>query len=114
MLDALMLPAITSLLALQDLDTRAEDARRRLADAPVRIDALDAKFDAKLDATAAQYPHGSVGHEQWAADDCWCILAPFATAGPLSWRIGGSKADGTTGYYGELPGAFGSLELSDA
>ncbi len=39
-----MLPAITSLLALQDLDTRAEEARRRLADAPVRIDALDAKL----------------------------------------------------------------------
>lgn len=39
-----MLPAITSLLALQDLETRAEDARRRLADAPVRISALDAKL----------------------------------------------------------------------
>lgn len=39
-----MLPAITSLLALQDLETRAEDARKRLADAPVRIDALDAKL----------------------------------------------------------------------
>lgn len=37
-----MLPAITSLLALQDLETRAEDARKRLADAPVRISALDA------------------------------------------------------------------------
>ncbi len=50
MLDALMLPAITSLLALQDLDTRAEDARRRLADAPLRIGALDAKL---ADATQA-------------------------------------------------------------
>ncbi len=39
-----MLPAITSLLALQDLETRAEDARRRLADAPVKIVALDAKL----------------------------------------------------------------------
>jgi len=39
-----MLPAITSLLALQDLETRAEDARKRLADAPVRIGALDAKL----------------------------------------------------------------------
>jgi uncharacterized protein len=39
-----MLPAITSLLALQDLETRAEDARKRLADAPARIDALDAKL----------------------------------------------------------------------
>lgn len=45
-----MLPAITSLLALQDLETRAEDARRRLADAPVRISALDAKL---ADATQA-------------------------------------------------------------
>ena len=45
-----MLPAITSLLALQDLETRAEDARKRLADAPVRIDALDAKL---ADATQA-------------------------------------------------------------
>ena len=39
-----MLPALTSLLALQDLETRAEDARRRLADAPVRIGALDARL----------------------------------------------------------------------
>ena len=39
-----MLPAITSLLALQDLETRAEDARRRLTDAPVRIGALDVKL----------------------------------------------------------------------
>ena len=45
-----MLPALTSLLALQDLDTRAEDARRRLTDAPVRIAALDAKL---ADATEA-------------------------------------------------------------
>jgi len=45
-----MLPAITSLLALQDLETRAEDARRRLADAPVRISALEAKL---ADATQA-------------------------------------------------------------
>ncbi len=45
-----MLPAITSLLALQDLETRAEDARRRLADAPVSISALDAKL---ADATQA-------------------------------------------------------------
>jgi len=39
-----MLPAITSLLALQDLETRAEDARKRLADAPVRVAALDAQL----------------------------------------------------------------------
>ena len=45
-----MLPAITSLLALQDLETRAEDARRRLADAPVKIGALDARL---ADATQA-------------------------------------------------------------
>ncbi len=37
-----MLPALTALIALQDLDTRAEAARRRLADAPVRLAALDA------------------------------------------------------------------------
>lgn len=45
-----MLPALTSLLALQDLETRAEDARRRVADAPLRIAALDAKL---ADATSA-------------------------------------------------------------
>ena len=38
----LMLPALTALIALQDLDTRAEAARRRLADAPVKVAALDA------------------------------------------------------------------------
>jgi len=37
-----MLPALDALIALQDLDTRAEAARRRLADAPVRVAALDA------------------------------------------------------------------------
>ena len=37
-----MLPALDALIALQDLDTRAEAARRRLADAPIRIAALDA------------------------------------------------------------------------
>jgi predicted nucleic acid-binding Zn-ribbon protein len=37
-----MLPALTALIALQELDTRAETARRRLADAPVRVAALDA------------------------------------------------------------------------
>jgi len=37
-----MLPAMTALIALQDLDTRAEAARRRLADAPVKVAALDA------------------------------------------------------------------------
>ncbi len=48
-----MLPAITSLLALQDLETRAEDARRRLADAPVRVTALDAKLAAATQALEA-------------------------------------------------------------
>jgi len=36
-----MLPALTSLIALQDVAARAEDARRRIADAPGRIAALD-------------------------------------------------------------------------
>lgn len=39
-----MLPALTSLLALQDVESRAEDARRRVADAPVRLAALDAQL----------------------------------------------------------------------
>lgn len=37
-----MLPALDALIALQDLDTRAEAARRRLAEAPVKVAALDA------------------------------------------------------------------------
>lgn len=45
-----MLPALTALLALQDLETRAEDARRRIADAPVRIGALDARLAGAADA----------------------------------------------------------------
>jgi predicted nucleic acid-binding Zn-ribbon protein len=36
-----MLPALTSLLALQDVETRADDARRRIAEAPARVQALD-------------------------------------------------------------------------
>ena len=39
-----MLPALTTLVALQDVETRAEDARRRVADAPARIAALDAQL----------------------------------------------------------------------
>ncbi len=39
-----MLPALTALIALQDVETRAEDARRRVADAPGRIAALDAQL----------------------------------------------------------------------
>ena len=45
-----MLPALTALLALQSVETRAEDARRRVADAPARIGTLDAQL---ADATAA-------------------------------------------------------------
>jgi predicted nucleic acid-binding Zn-ribbon protein len=36
-----MLPALTSLIALQDVSSRADDARRRIADAPARIQALE-------------------------------------------------------------------------
>jgi predicted nucleic acid-binding Zn-ribbon protein len=50
MLVGAMLPALNSLLALQTVETRAEDARRRIADAPVRIQALDAQL---AEATAA-------------------------------------------------------------
>ncbi len=45
-----MLPALTALLALQSVETRAEDARRRVADAPARIGTLDAQL---ADTTAA-------------------------------------------------------------
>ena len=36
-----MLPALTSLIALQDVAARAEDARKRIGEAPGRIQALD-------------------------------------------------------------------------
>ena len=39
-----MLPALTTLIALQDVETRAEEARRRVTDAPGRIAALDAQL----------------------------------------------------------------------
>lgn len=39
-----MLPALAALIALQDVETRAEDARRRVAEAPARIAALDAQL----------------------------------------------------------------------
>ena len=45
-----MLPALSALLALQSVETRAEDARRRVADAPARIGTLDAQL---ADTTAA-------------------------------------------------------------
>ena len=44
MLKPPMLPALTALIALQDVETRAEEARRRVADAPGRIAALDAQL----------------------------------------------------------------------
>lgn len=42
--DGPMLPALTSLIALQDVASRADDARRRIAEAPTRIQALDAQL----------------------------------------------------------------------
>lgn len=51
-----MLAALTSLVALQDVAGRAEDARRRIADAPGRIQALDhqlARATEALDAAKA-------------------------------------------------------------
>lgn len=62
MLGAPMLPALTSLIALQDVSARAEDARRRIAEAPGRIQALDQQLagalkaldDAKAALTATQ------------------------------------------------------------
>jgi predicted nucleic acid-binding Zn-ribbon protein len=45
-----MLPALTSLLALQKVETRADEARRRIADAPARVQALETQL---ADAAAA-------------------------------------------------------------
>lgn len=45
-----MLPALTSLIALQDVSARAEDARRRIAEAPGRIQALDLQLAGALQA----------------------------------------------------------------
>jgi predicted nucleic acid-binding Zn-ribbon protein len=53
MLMAPMLPALTSLIALQDVVTRAEDARRRIADAPGRIQALDQQLAVATEALDA-------------------------------------------------------------
>lgn len=50
MLDGAMLPALTSLLALQKVESRADEARRRIADAPARVQALDTQL---AEATAA-------------------------------------------------------------
>lgn len=48
-----MLPALTSLIALQDVSARAEDARRRIAEAPGRIEALDQQLAGALQALDA-------------------------------------------------------------
>ena len=45
-----MLPALTSLIALQDVSARAEDARRRIAEAPGRVQALDQQLAGALQA----------------------------------------------------------------
>jgi len=45
-----MLPALTSLIALQDVSARAEDARRRIGEAPGRIQALDQQLAGSLQA----------------------------------------------------------------
>lgn len=45
-----MLPDLARLIRLQEVESKAEDARRRIADAPARIAALDARLD---DARAA-------------------------------------------------------------
>ena len=50
MLVGAMLPALTSLLALQKVESRADEARRRIADAPARVQALDTQL---AEATAA-------------------------------------------------------------
>lgn len=50
MLGAPMLPALTSLIALQDVSARAEDARKRIAEAPGRIQALDQQLAGALKA----------------------------------------------------------------
>lgn len=45
-----MLPALTSLIALQDVSARAEDARRRIGEAPGRVQALDQQLAGALEA----------------------------------------------------------------
>ena len=71
MLGAPMLPALTSLIALQDVSARAEDARRRIAEAPGRIQALDQQLagatraldDARAALTATQTARRSLEGE---------------------------------------------------
>jgi predicted nucleic acid-binding Zn-ribbon protein len=48
-----MLPDLERLIQLQDIETRAAAARKRIADAPVEIAALDARLTASQDAVAA-------------------------------------------------------------
>lgn len=48
-----MLPSLELLIRLQAVETRAADARKRMADAPAEIAALDAKLTASRDAVAA-------------------------------------------------------------
>jgi predicted nucleic acid-binding Zn-ribbon protein len=48
-----MSPDLERLVKLQDIETQAADARRRIADAPAEMAALDAKLTASRDAVAA-------------------------------------------------------------
>ena len=47
-----MSPELARLIRLQDIETRAADARKRIAEAPVEVAALDAKLTAARDAVA--------------------------------------------------------------
>jgi predicted nucleic acid-binding Zn-ribbon protein len=48
-----MLPELAHLIRLQAIETRAADARKRIADAPARIAALDAKLNSARNEVAA-------------------------------------------------------------
>ena len=48
-----MLPDLEHLIRLQDIETSAAEARKRIADAPGEIAALDAKLTASRDAVAS-------------------------------------------------------------
>jgi predicted nucleic acid-binding Zn-ribbon protein len=48
-----MSPELERLIQLQDVETRAADARKRIADSPTEIAALDAKLTAARDAVSA-------------------------------------------------------------
>jgi predicted nucleic acid-binding Zn-ribbon protein len=48
-----MSPELERLIKLQDIETRAADAQKRIADAPGEIAALDAKLNASLEGVAA-------------------------------------------------------------